>query len=182
MLLFPGAYANSVFHIDYPKLYQMGYRGILFDIDNTLVHHGDDATPEVEELFQALHKLGFTTLLLSNNGEGRVRRFIKNIDTLFICNADKPKNGGYQRALDMMQLRRSEALCIGDQIFTDILGANRSRIDSILVHYIAVPGERKIGIRRRLEQVILTLYRHSRSRRNKLCDIVLEEKRAYAEA
>ena len=81
---YPHEYAESVFSIDYGRLYGLGYRGLIFDIDNTLVHHGDDATPEVEALFAKIQGMGFTTLLLSNNDEKRIQRFIKNIDTLYI--------------------------------------------------------------------------------------------------
>ena len=48
---YPYAYVDSVFAINYQKLYNMGYRGLIFDIDNTLVHHGDDSTPEIDDLF-----------------------------------------------------------------------------------------------------------------------------------
>ena len=78
---YPYEYAESVFMIDYQKLYQKGFRGIIFDIDNTLVHHGDDSTPEIDDLFRKIQGLGLKTLLLSNNDRGRVERFIKNIDT-----------------------------------------------------------------------------------------------------
>ncbi len=78
---YPYEYAESVFMIDYQKLYQKGFRGIIFDIDNTLVHHGDDSTPEIDDLFRKIQRLGLKTLLLSNNDRGRVERFIKNIDT-----------------------------------------------------------------------------------------------------
>ena len=64
---YPYEYAESVFMIDYQKLYQKGFRGIIFDIDNTLVHHGDDSTPEIDDLFRKIQGLGLKTLLLSNN-------------------------------------------------------------------------------------------------------------------
>ena len=81
---YPYEYAESVFMIDYQKLYQKGFRGIIFDIDNTLVHHGDDSTPEIDDLFRKIQGLGLKTLLLSNNDRGRVERFIKNIDLSLI--------------------------------------------------------------------------------------------------
>ena len=87
---YPYEYADSVFSIDYKKLYDQGFRGILFDIDNTLVHHGDDSTPEIDSLFSRIQSTGLKTVLISNNDEARVKRFIKNIDTLYICDADKP--------------------------------------------------------------------------------------------
>ena len=108
---YPSAYAASVFQIDYPTLYRHGYRGILFDIDNTLVHHGDDSTPEIDRLFQSIHEAGLKTIVLSNNDEERVRRFIRNIDTLYICDADKPDPEAYLRAVRMLGIKREEALC-----------------------------------------------------------------------
>lgn len=104
--LYPWAYAESVFHVDYQKLYDKGYRGILFDIDNTLAHHGDDATNEVDELFRAIHRIGLKTLLLTNNGEKRVKRFLQNIDAPYICNADKPKTGSYEKAVEVLGIQK----------------------------------------------------------------------------
>ena len=174
-IFYPYEYAESVFSIDYDKLYEKGYRGILFDIDNTLVHHGDDATAEIEALFQTIHQAGFKTLLLSNNGEERIQRFLKNIDSLYISNAQKPQSANYHKAIAMMQIQREEALCIGDQIFTDILGANRSGIASILVQFIRAKGETKIGVRRNLEKIILQCYRRSRRYQNRIGDIYKKE-------
>ena len=173
-LFYPHAYVDSVFSLDYRKLYDKGYRGILFDIDNTLVHHGKDSTEEVDALFRELHQTGFQTLLLSNNGKARIERFIRNIDSLYIDNADKPKRAAYVRALEMLGLSKEQVICVGDQLFTDILGANLSGFDSILVRYLRYPEETKIGIRRNLEKVILRFYQRSPSYRNRLGDIQKE--------
>lgn len=172
---YPDAYADSVFSIDYRKLYEKGFRGIIFDIDNTLVHHGDDSTPEIDELFRNIRDAGLQTLLLSNNDEERVKRFIKNIDTLYICDADKPDIAGYLKALKMMNIKREEALVIGDQVFTDILGANKSHIASILVKFIRQEGETRIGKRRYLEYAILECWKHSKAYHQRLNDIFTEE-------
>lgn len=172
-LLFPYAYAESVFAIDYAKLKKKGFRGIIFDIDNTLVHHGEDSTPEVDRLFAHIQSLGLKTFLLSNNNDERIRRFCRNIETPYICLADKPLPGNYRKAVTRMGISREETVFIGDQIFTDILGANRSGIPSILVRYMRYPDEKKIGIRRNLEKVVLLCYRgHYRHR---LGDIYIEE-------
>ena len=160
---YPGGYAQSVFHIDYQKLYDRGYRGLIFDVDNTLVHHGDDSNEKVDALFQKLHAMGFKTLLLSNNSAKRLERFKKNIDTQYIPEAGKPEPESYFKALQMLELSKQQVLCIGDQLFTDILGANRSGIDSILVHYIQVDPKAKIGIRRHVEKWILRCYGRSKS-------------------
>ena len=176
---FPYEYADSVYDIDFRQLYADGFRGLLFDIDNTLVHHGEDADRESEELFRELHSIGFRTLLLTNNDEARVKRFVKNIDTLYLCEADKPSVSGYNKALDMLSVKKSEAVMIGDQIFTDILGANRCGIASVLVHYITVPGA-KIGKKRYIEQMIIRFCTKSRRYSHRLGDIIKSSPREPA--
>ncbi|MBQ9514476.1 MAG: HAD-IIIA family hydrolase [Ruminococcus sp.] len=173
---YPCGYAASVFDIDYERLYALGYRGIIFDLDGTLVPHGANSTPEVDALFRVIHAAGLRTILLTNNDEERVLRFVENIDTLYLCDADKPATSGYLRAVDMLGMKKSEVVYIGDQVFIDMLGANRSGIDSILVHYLLHEGETKLGVKRRLEKLVLWLWRHSRSR-HRLRDITKEAKR-----
>ena len=170
---YPMAYVESVFEIDYERLYQKGYRGILFDIDNTLVPHGNNSTMEVVKLFQRIQAIGFQTILLSNNDKERIERFLNSpcddrgnvilnqrIVCDYICDAGKPDVAGYRRALDRMGLKKRQVLCVGDQVFTDILGANRFGIDSILVEFIGAKTEKKLGIRRRVEKVILWFYKN----------------------
>lgn len=170
-LLFPYEYADSVFSIDYGKLLRKGYKGIIFDIDMTLVPHGADSTEEIDELFKTIHDAGLKTLLLTNNSEERVKRFIKNIDTLYLCDAQKPDTAGYLKAVELMEIQKGETVFIGDQIFTDIYGANKCGIANILVKYVTAEEETKIGIRRNLEKIILTLYRITKLYQHRLGDI-----------
>ena len=170
-LLFPYEYVDSVFSIDYQKLVQKGYKGIIFDIDMTLVPHGADSTKEIDALFKTVHELGLKTLLLTNNSEERVRRFTKNIDTLYLCDANKPEPEGFLKAVEMMEIQKEETVYIGDQIFIDIYGANKCGIANILVHYVTAEAETKIGIRRNLEKIILKLYRITRFYQHRLGDI-----------
>lgn len=174
-LLYPYEYIDNVFSIDYGKLFSMGYRGLIFDIDNTLVHHGDNSTAEIDKLFRTIQDLGFKTLLLSNNDEERVIRFLKNINSLYICDAQKPSPVNYLKAVEMMNISREQALFIGDQLFTDILGANKSGIASILVKYIRLNDEAKIGKKRLLESKILKFYERNKKFRSRLGDIHLKE-------
>ena len=171
---YPYEYINSVFVIDYEKIFRKGFRAVIFDIDMTLVPHGEDSTPEVDALFKNIQAAGLKTLLLTNNDEARVKRFIKNIDTLYICDAEKPNPAAYLQAVELLGIKRNEAIFIGDQIFTDILGANKAGIANILVKYVTAYEETNIGIRRRLEKIILKLYSLS-SYKNRLGDILKEE-------
>lgn len=159
---YPYEYVESVFAIDYKKLYDMGFRGIIFDIDNTLVPHGDNSTPEVDALFKEIHAAGIKTVLLSNNDKERIERFIKNIDTQYVCDAEKPNPDGYIKALEKLGIDKDEVVCIGDQTFSDIIGANGCGIKSILVKFIGFYTEKKLGIRRRIEKVVLFCYKHSK--------------------
>ena len=174
-LLFPYEYVDSVFSIDYGKLVQKGFKGIIFDIDMTLVPHGADSAKEIDELFKTIHKAGLKTLLLTNNSEERVKRFIKNIDTLYLCDAEKPNPEGYLKAIQMMGIKKNETVFIGDQIFIDIYGANRCGIASILVKYVTAEVETKIGIRRNLEKIILKLYGITKVYQHRLGDILKTE-------
>ena len=178
--LFPYEYAKSVFDIDYDKLYEQGIRALIYDIDNTLVHHGEDASPQTEAFFQQLQESGFSTLLLTDNDEERTRRFLKNIHSFYICNAGKPAPTAYQKALNMLGTLPEETVVIGDQMFKDILGANNSGIPSILVKYIKADGERWIGWKRYLEYFLLFLWRHSHYA-NRLGDIRLHPDRTFSE-
>lgn len=168
---YPYGYSLSVFEIDYKKLFEKGFRGLIFDIDNTLVHHGSDSTPEVDALFRDLKKIGFRTLLLSNNDEERVSRFMKNIDAPYICNADKPKPEAYLKAVEMLGLKKEEVIYIGDQMFVDTVGANGCGIPNILVHFIRLPNEKRIGKKRYLEMLVLAFYRRNKKYCNRLGDI-----------
>ncbi len=165
---YPSAYAKSVFHIDYDKLRRAGYNGIIFDIDNTLVHHGDPANPEIIRLFEIIRGAGLETLLLSDNSRERVESFARAVGSPFVADAGKPDISGYQRALDLLGTDKHETIAVGDRIFTDILGANRFGIDSILVHYIKLPGLHWPGFRRFPEKAILILW----TRRRKKCSFV----------
>lgn len=169
---YPYGYAPSVFAIDYKKLYEKGFRGLVFDIDNTLVHHGDDSTPEVDALFAELKNIGFRTLLLSNNDEERVSRFMKNIEAPYICNASKPEPEAYLKAVEMPGLNKSEVIYLGDQMFVDTVGANRCGLPNILVHFIRLPNEKKIGKKRYIEMLILWFYRRNKKYRDRLGDIL----------
>ena len=154
---YPCEYVKSVSDIEFKKLYDSGIKAVIFDIDNTLVFQDEDSTKETERLFSALHKLGLKTMILSNNNEERVRRFLRNIDSPYICKAYKPFRKGYLRALEMLAVEKEQAVFVGDQLFTDILGANRCGIRIILVRYIENSGS-KPQLRRRFEKAILRSY------------------------
>ena len=155
---YPKEYRDSTYTIDFQKLYQEGYRGILFDVDNTLVPHGAPATEESVELFRRLHEMGFSTCLISNNKEPRVTPFADAMETPYVYKAGKPKRSGYQKGMEIMETGTQNTLFIGDQLFTDVWGANRAGLYSILVKPIDPKEEIQIVLKRYLEKIVLFFY------------------------
>ena len=106
--LYPGEYIDSTYSIDFDKLYKEGYRGIIFDIDNTLVTHGSPADERAIALFKHLKELGFSCLVLSNNKEPRVKSFAKQVGIKYIYKAGKPTPSGYrQQWRGLAQIRKT---------------------------------------------------------------------------
>lgn len=156
---YPTEYVTSTYHIPFEKYYEEGYRGILFDVDNTLVSHGDPADDRAKELFQRLHQIGFETCVVSNNGKVRVESFYKEAGVkYFIFKARKPSSKGYLQGIEKMGTSIKDTLFVGDQIFTDIYGANRLGLKSILVQPLHPKEEIQIVIKRYIERIILYWY------------------------
>ncbi len=157
--LYPDEWIDSTYSIDFEKYYENGYRGIIFDIDNTLVPHGADADERAIALFDRLKKIGFEICLLSNNKKPRVERFNKDVNVQYIFKAQKPYHKNYYIAAMLMKLSVGSCLCVGDQLFTDIYGANESEIHTILVNPINPKEEIQIVLKRRLEAIVLHFYK-----------------------
>ena len=155
---YPSEYYTSTYVIDFTEYYKKGYRGILFDIDNTLVHHNAPATEEAIKLIQKLKEIGFGICLVSNNKEPRVAEFNKPLDVKYIYKAGKPKRTGYQKAMQLLGTDTTNTLFVGDQLFTDLWGANNTGITSLLVMPIDKKEEIQIVLKRIPEKWILHSY------------------------
>ena len=155
---FPDEYVASTYVIAFEKLYEKGYRGVIFDIDNTLVPHGAPADERAKKLFERLGKIGFESCLLSNNKEPRVKMFNEEIGTNYIFNAHKPSTKNYLHAMELMGTDKTNTLFIGDQLFTDVWGAKRTGIRNILVKPIHPKEEIQIVLKRYLERIVLHFY------------------------
>lgn len=156
---FPDEYVASTYIIPFEKLYEEGYRGVIFDIDNTLVPHGAPADDRARKLFTRLSSIGFSSCLLSNNREARVKMFNKDIGTHYINNANKPSTKNYLRAMELMGTDKTNTIFVGDQLFTDVWGAKRAGIRNILVKPIHPKEEIQIVLKRRLENIVLHFYK-----------------------
>ncbi len=163
---YPDYEAASAYDIDYQGLYRVGYRGIIFDIDNTLVPHGAPADERAVALFHRLHELGYATVLLSNNKEPRVKSFAGQVGSLYRFKAGKPGREGYIKAMEQMKTDCSNTLFVGDQLFTDVWGAKRVGITSYLTRPIHPKEEIQIVLKRKLERIVLYFYHREKKRKN----------------
>ena len=161
-MFFPDEYVASTYVIPFEKLYQEGYRGIIFDIDNTLVMHGAPADERAKKLFARLKELGFECCLLSNNQEPRVKMFNEDVKANYIFNAHKPSIVNYEKAMTLMGTDKSNTIFVGDQLFTDVWGAKRTGIRNILVKPIHPKEEIQIVFKRKLEKIVLFFYKRSK--------------------
>ena len=161
---YPGEYLDSTYEIEFDRLYQEGYRGVIFDIDNTLVPHGMPADERAKALFAHLKELGYQSVLLSNNKEPRVKMFHEVVKVQYIFKAKKPSVRNYLKAMELMHTNKDNTLFVGDKIFTDIYGANRAGIRTILVKPIHPKEEIQIVLKRYLEKIVLFFYRKSLKR------------------
>lgn len=155
---YPDEYLDSTYVIDFDALYRAGYRGVIFDIDNTLVPHGAPADERARALFCHLKEIGFDCCLLSNNQLPRIELFNQDIHVKFIENAHKPSVKNYRKAMQMMGTNTGNTLFVGDQLFTDVYGARRTGIYSILVKPIHPKEEIQIVLKRYLERIVLHFY------------------------
>lgn len=158
-MFFPDEYMDSTYVIDFENLYESGYRGVVFDIDNTLVPHGAPADERSKQLFERLRCIGFKTCLISNNQEPRVRPFADDVGSKYVYNAHKPSTKNYIQAMRIMGTSLKNTFFVGDQLFTDVWGAKRAGMFNILVKPMNPKEEIQIVLKRYLEKIVLHFYR-----------------------
>lgn len=164
---YPDEEINSVYELNFQSLYDEGYRGVIFDIDNTLVPHGAPADEQAVALFNTLRDVGFQSMLLSNNKEPRVKMFNDKVNSRYIYKAAKPSVKNYQKAMKIMGTTVENTIFIGDQLFTDIWGAKKTGIRTYLVKPIHPKEEIQIVLKRYLEKIVLHFYHNEQRKADK---------------
>lgn len=164
---YPDCYLRSAYEIDYESYYAKGYRGIIFDIDNTLVEHGAPADERSMALINRLKNIGFGIMLLSNNKEPRVKMFNDAVHVSYIFKAGKPARRGYEEAMQKLGTDVNTTLFVGDQLFTDVWGARNAGIFSILTQPIDKKEEIQIVLKRYLERIVLFFYKRQCKKQGK---------------
>lgn len=173
----PSEFHHSFFEIDFESLFKQGYRFIITDLDNTLISYDESLpTNEIRQSFTQLKDMGFSIVLLSNNHTNRIDVFCEALDVDGYANAKKPFKSGFQKAFDSMpQADKSKTVIIGDQLMTDIWGANRFGCYSILVNPLKKKTEKwYTKINRKIEQKMIQKIKDNYSK--KYNDLKLQER------
>lgn len=152
----PSEYVKDIFHIKPEVLKEQGIKGIITDLDNTLVAWDcPDATPEIIEWLADMKEAGILVTIVSNNKEPRVKAFSVPLNIPFIARAQKPLNTAFVQARKQMGIKKEETVVIGDQLLTDILGGNRKGLHTILVAPVASSDAAITRFNRMIERRIM---------------------------
>ncbi len=156
----PDQHVKSIFEISATSLKEKGVKGIITDLDNTLVEWDRElATPKLIEWFEEMKANDILVTIVSNNKEFRVRDFSVPLGIPYIYRARKPMGFAFNKAARQMGLKKDEAVVIGDQLMTDVLGGNRSGFHTILVVPVARTDGFFTKFNRQVEKQILNWFR-----------------------
>ncbi|MCI9585110.1 MAG: YqeG family HAD IIIA-type phosphatase [Bacilli bacterium] len=155
-LILPDMYAKDVYSIDYDYLKDNGYDNLIFDIDNTILPVNDMVVPlELIDFFGDLKNNGFNICIVSNNGQERVLPVAEKLDVSCLFMAGKPKKSAFDKALMVMNSKTGDTVMIGDQMLSDIKGANQYFLYSILVDPVSDYYDFKTGTSRVLQNIMI---------------------------
>jgi|SRR5579863_6611577 len=139
--MLPDSYARGLAEISLDRLAQMGVRGIIVDLDNTLVaYRAASVGPEIAAWVRAALAREFRVVLVSNNWSERVATFGAQIGVPSVSSAMKPLPLAFLRALRVLGTPRAATVVVGDQLFTDVLGAKLLGMRAILTDPISEHG------------------------------------------
>jgi len=155
-IFLPKLFVESVYDIDLALLKENNIKGLILDVDNTLVAQYV-ATPD-DKLISWINNLKENNIkmcIVSNGSPKRVKVFNKDLNLHVISKARKPSKKGFLKALEIMDLGTNEVAVVGDQLFTDMLGGNRLNMFTILVKMIDPREEFFVHLKRYLERAVL---------------------------
>ncbi len=161
----PDADLGSVFLLTPEILNSFGARGVVFDIDNTLVYHrATRPNEQVKKMLKKLEKAGFRLALVSNNSAERADSVGECLGIKAFGKAGKPKKSALAAPLEKLGLDPSEVVFVGDQLLTDCLCAKRNGMKFILVKPIDPYENPLFFIKRLIEKPLLKIYRSDKKK------------------
>lgn len=151
----PNLLLNKYQELNLEEFAKKGYSTLLVDLDNTLVpYYEKTITEEVRMFFEKAKTLGIDVIIFSNNNINRVSGFVEGEDIKYYYRALKPTKIGYKRIIDKYNLDKSKTICMGDQLLTDVLGANRMHMYSIYVKPIINKDSWTTKLNRAIEKLL----------------------------
>ena len=156
MNLYPKLYFNNVTEITTKMLNQYQIKGIILDVDNTLVDYNKVPLDGLDEWIDKMKKEKIKFCIVSNsNDKNKVEAIAKKLDIPYFYFAMKPMKRGFKKAKRLLQLESKNIAVVGDQILTDVWGANRCNMFSILVKPISEKDFLITKMKRPLENRIM---------------------------
>ncbi len=152
-LFYPTLYRRRITDITLDDLRAMGVRGLLLDVDNTLTSHGSQyLSPEVKDWLAEMQRAGIGLTVVSNALPSRVAPFANKLGLQYTAFSCKPSPIGFWRGIKRLGLPKRRVAAVGDQVFTDIVGANLCGIPCIQLEPVELEkGKPTLAVKRRLE-------------------------------
>lgn len=159
MSIYPNLYLDSVKNINATLLKKNKLSGLILDVDNTLIDYYRNLIDGAEKWCEGLKEEGIKCIILSNsNKKDKVEAVAKKLDIDYIMFAKKPCKAGFKKALEKLELDVNQVAVVGDQLFTDVLGAKRMKMFSILVKQVAEKDIFITKVKRPIENAIMKRY------------------------
>jgi hypothetical protein len=159
MLFYPDFYCNNVRDVKLELLKENNIKGIILDVDNTLVDYYKKFEEGTIEWVNELKESGIKFCIVSNSNKKEKVQYVANtLDVPYFYFAKKPLKTGFNKAKKMLDLNAENIAAIGDQIMTDVVGSNRCKMFSILVKPIKEKDIFITRVKRPLENWIIKSY------------------------
>jgi HAD superfamily phosphatase (TIGR01668 family) len=166
-VLYPKEYFNSVKDISIDLLNKYNIKGLILDVDNTLINLDRKMPEGISEWAKNIKENGIKICILSNSNKiDKVGAVAKILNVPYIFFGKKPLKSGFLRAKDILKLDNENIAVVGDQIFTDIIGANRCNMFSILVKPIEEKDYLITRLKRPIERLIINKYKKNKMRKS----------------
>jgi HAD superfamily phosphatase (TIGR01668 family) len=164
MILYPKLYCRKVTDITPEYLNQNNIKGLILDVDNTLLDFDLNILDGLGEWAQSIKNSGIKSIILSNSNKlNKIKMVAELMNIPYISFATKPLKRGFKKAKEILELPNENIAVIGDQIFTDVVGANRCHMFPILVEPIDKKDLWMTRIKRPLENLVIKKYLKDRN-------------------
>ena len=159
MILYPNLYCKDVTSITLDILQENNIKGLILDVDNTLIDIDRNMDPKVKDWVDDLKKNNIKLCIVSNSNKvDKVKKVSETLDLPYFYFAKKPLKSGFKKAKNLLQLDFENIAAVGDQIMTDVIGANRCKMFSILVEPISEKDIFITKVKRPIEKFIINRY------------------------